>query len=140
MKVTGLAELERMLRAWKKAAELERSWWVGTIVEYAIYPELGTRRMPAYRYFLTAVERLLAQGIIGSRSEGQEFFRLLVSEDGSSIAWIALKLEREVKVVIREMGLIDTGNLRASFAAGPTLSRMVTASRSRLLLPESEAS
>jgi len=48
----------------------------------------------------------------------------MVGDERGLVARLAFALEREVKQTIREKGLIDTGNLRGSIVAAPTLPRM----------------
>lgn len=50
--------------------------------------------------------------------------RMVAALEGVSPRSFAFLLEREVKEMIRRKGLIDTGNLRASFVAAPSLPRM----------------
>lgn len=50
--------------------------------------------------------------------------RMVAALEGVSPRAFAFLFEREVKQMIRRKGLIDTGNLRASFVAAPSLPRM----------------
>ncbi len=130
---TGVSELASELDRLSRAAAQQNAhdWWVGTIVEYAIYPEFGTRFMLARPAFREAIRRVSKRLGLTAELSPAKLLEALIAPDQSLVALIAFELEREVKIVIREMGLILTGNLRGSYAAGPSLDAMAAFSESR---------
>lgn len=93
--------------------------YVGSAVEYAVFLEYGTSKMDPKPFFRPAIAEATAdiEGFIESHTE--------TSVDGIDSAdelvkTIALTLERRVKEIITDKGLIDTGTLRASVVAVPT--------------------
>lgn len=119
------------LRSWfdraKEGALAERAWWVGTIVVYAWYLEFGTRFMTAKTFFTPAIHRV-ANSIAGVSSGSVQVMPTLLSKDASVVRDLAFELERQVKAIITEKGLIVTSNLRSSIAAGPSVDEMIQAS------------
>lgn len=87
----------------------EAHWVAGTDVEYAIYLELGTSKMPPYAFSRPAVERVMhtqADAIVNSAESTDEIVQNL-----------AEAIADEMVNVIDEKGLIDTGRLRRSITA-----------------------
>lgn len=103
-------------------------WWVGTTVEYAIYHEYGTRFMAARPHFRVALERVMQRLGRDPRARAQLWRSLRSPGSQSMLRVIALMIEREVKLVVTEKRIIDTGNLRASYAEGPSFPAMAAAS------------
>lgn len=96
----------------------DTTWHVGTAVEYSIFLEYGTSKMdpkPFFRPALAEAGRDLAAFV---RDNSQ---KTLSQVDGPQelVRTIAFALERRVKEIITEKGLIDTGTLRASVKAVP---------------------
>lgn len=115
-------ELNRLL---KNASSLSKQeWWVGSVVEYAAWQHFGTSRFQGIPYFTIAMERVVAQ-ISASTSIKDSLLGTLTADSAETmIEKVAFMLEREVKLVITEAKstmdrLIQTGIMRASFAAGP---------------------
>jgi hypothetical protein len=94
------------------------TWVVGSAVEYAIYLEMGTRDLDPKPFLRPAIH------------EARQSLRQFVADNTSTtldaietadelVRTVAFALERRVKEIITEKGLIDTGALRASVAAVP---------------------
>lgn len=95
------------------------TWYVGTAVEYAVFVEYGTSEMDPRPFFRPALNE--------ARSDLSAFIRdntkkSIQQIDGEAelVRIIAFALERRVKEIITEKGLIDTGTMRASVAAVPS--------------------
>jgi len=123
------------------------NWQVGTNVEYAIYLEFGTSSHVIEGDPLLYFENESGQLISKKRvrhpgNDPKPFFRPAVNEvrlqggpgfirhntrkqpeqiDSTReyVATLAFALQRRVQEIIRNKGLIDTGNLRASVRATP---------------------
>lgn len=111
-------ELVEALEDLQQQASGGGSYYVGTAVEYSVYLEVGTSKMdpkPFFRPALNEARRDLESFIARNTSKGVgdiETARELVRT-------VAFALERRVKEIIAEKGLIDTGTLRASITAAP---------------------
>lgn len=142
MRTAGLAQLTRTLNTIVDAAQhAEGQWWVGTVVVYSSFLEFGTARMPAKPFFQPAVlkvgrdlDNVTPKTIGEDPKSGRSLWGLMVSDsaDGTLARTVAFALEREVKQQIKAKGLIDTGNLRASIVAAPSLPRMKAESLEKL--------
>jgi hypothetical protein len=94
------------------------TFFIGTAVEYAVYLEFGTSKMdpkPFFRPALAEARRDLS-GFI--RDNSRKTIEEIDSADELART-IAFALERRVKQIITEKGLIETGTLRASVSAVP---------------------
>lgn len=139
----GIDGLKGALDGMAAAAENNRSWWVGTIVFYAPFLEFGTRKFPAHPFFQPAIfqvasrlENVTARSS-GERFSGRAMFNLLVDGDKSVAREVAFELERTVKKLIKQKGLIDTSNLINSITAAPGPGAVERKSRENLLDPDS---
>ena len=94
-------------------------WVVGTRVEYGIYLEFGTRYMDPKPFFRPAVNELKLQGVRGFIAHNTRTSIENIDSAGELVRVLALALERRIKEIITQKGLIDTGTLRASVAALP---------------------
>jgi hypothetical protein len=115
-----IAQLEREREAWEDDGT---EWYVGTAVEYAIYLEVGTSKMdpkPFLRPALHAYESNLRAAIAADTKTTVEE----IDSVDELVQTIAFGLERRVKRIITQKGLIDTGALRASVQAVPTESAL----------------
>lgn len=136
IRTVGLGRLFDALTSMIEAAEREGDWWVGTVVRYSSFIEFGTSKMRARPYFQPSILRVARRldfakaRTIGDRKRGRSMWAVMVDPDAETDSdsplaeRLALELEREVKETIKEKGLIDTGHLRASIVAAPTLPRM----------------
>jgi hypothetical protein len=93
-------------------------WTVGTAVNYAIYLEFGTRDMDPKPFLRPAVAEARASLETFIATNTRTTLDAIDSAD-ELVRIVALALERRVKEIITEKGLIDTGTLRASVAAIP---------------------
>jgi len=120
MDIQGLDAHQRELREERdKWAKSGGTWVVGTAVEYSIYLEFGTSKMdpkPFFRPVLAEAQRNLSEFV---RSNTEKTLSDIESPE-ELVRTIAFAVERRVKEVITEKGLIDTGAMRASVAAVPT--------------------
>lgn len=136
LRLIGLNALRQTLMGVVDEARRRKSrWWVGSVTIYAPFHEFGTVRLPPRPFFRPA-QRALARRAGGvamamaRESRGAGMLQLIVtSEEDGYVARLSFELERLVKQWIRIRGLIDTGNMRASFVAAPTLPEMKRASR-----------
>jgi len=94
------------------------SFFVGTAVEYSVYLEFGTSRMDPKPFFRPALAeaRRDIPGFV--RDNTRKTIEEIDSADELART-IAFGMERRVKEIITEKGLIDTGTLRASVRAVP---------------------
>jgi len=92
------------------------SVFVGTAVEYAIYLEFGTSKMDPRPFFRPAVAELTADidGFLDTHTETSVDTMTSAEE---LVEKIGLALERRVKEIITEKGLIESGTMRASVRA-----------------------
>lgn len=99
--------------------ETQKHYLVGTAVEYSIYLEAGTSKMDAKPFFGPAINEVRLQGVDGFiRHNTRTSVEALDTVD-DVLKVLALALERRVKEIITQKGLIDTGTLRASIVAVP---------------------
>jgi hypothetical protein len=111
-------ELVETLEDLQQQASGGGSYYVGTAVEYSIYLEVGTSKMdpkPFFRPALNEARRDLetfiernTTKVVGDIETARELVRT-----------VAFALERRIKEIITQKGLIDTGTLRASITAAP---------------------
>jgi len=117
MDIHGLEEHQRQLQEQAEQwSQSSGSWYVGTAVSYAVYVEFGTSKMDAKPFFrpaLVEAKRDLSEFI---RENTQKTLQQ-VDDPAELVRTIAFALERRVKEIITEKGLIDTGTMRASVKA-----------------------
>ena len=90
---------------------------VGTGVEYAVFLEFGTRDMDPKPFFRPALAELRVQGVNGFIQSNTRLSAEQIDDLDGLITIVGLALERRIKEIITEKGLIDTGTLRASVVA-----------------------
>lgn len=93
------------------------TYTVGTAVEYALYLEVGTSKMDAKPFFRPALNEIRAQGVEGFIAHNTRTSVAALGDIDSVLRALALALERRIKEIITDKGLIDTGTLRASVVA-----------------------
>jgi len=93
------------------------TYTVGSGVEYAVYLEFGTSRMDAKPFFRPAISEVRAQGVEGFIAHNTGTSVDALPDVDAVIKVLALALERRIKEIITDKGLIDTGTLRASVLA-----------------------
>ena len=135
LQFTGLIEMMNLFLAGAAGAKRmnQEEYFVGTIIYYAVYQHFGTKKIQGIPFLTIALERV-ADRYKGDAGAADELIQSLFIEDDSSLEKIALEVEREVKLVITEHKasidrLIDTGTMRASFAAGPSIPEAGAASK-----------
>ena len=116
---TQLRELRENKRAWSGGDD---TWYVGTAVEYGVYLEFGTSKMDAKPFFRPALAEARRDLETFVADNTKTTMQQIDSVD-ELVRTIAFALERRVKEIITEKGLIDTGTLRASVQAVPTRPR-----------------
>jgi hypothetical protein len=85
---------------------------VGPTVEYAIYHEMGTSKMKARPFARPAAERVQAN--LDTKIGGFLDGGLGSAGEEEILQATALAVEAEMKRIITQKGLIDTGTMRAS--------------------------
>lgn len=113
----GLEAAISRLEELESDVETLSAYTVGTGVEYSVYLEFGTSKMDAKPFFRPAINEIRIQGVEGfiRHNTRTTADRLETADD--VIRVLALALERRVKEIITQKGLIDTGTLRASIVA-----------------------
>lgn len=120
------------IRAQLEGLKAERRDWtggptyhVGTAVEYAVYLEFGTSKMDPKPFFRPAIveARRDLESFVADNTETS--LRQIDAVD-ELVETIAFALERRVKEIITEKGLVDTGALRASVQAVRAKSELKT--------------
>jgi len=116
--LSGLDRIERRLEDLRDDWDDSPRYLVGSAVEYAVYLEYGSSKMDPKPFFRPALAEARAdlEGFIAdnTRKRAEE-----IDTARELVRTIALALERRVKEIITEKGLIDTGTLRASVLAVP---------------------
>jgi len=96
------------------------SVYVGTAVSYSIYLEYGTSKMDPRPYFRPALAEA-KEDLTGFIRDHTDTTAAAIGSADRLVKILGLTLERRVKEIITEKGLIDTGTLRASVLAVPQL-------------------
>lgn len=109
-----IEDLDRLQERWTGGG----SWVVGTAVNYSVFLEFGTSKMDPKPFVRPALHeaRRSVEGFIRDNTN------TTVSEIDSArelVRVIAFALERRIKEIITEKGLVDTGTMRASVLAVP---------------------
>lgn len=122
-------EFDDRIDGWKTAG----SAVVGSGVEYAVYVEFGTSQMDPKPFFRPVVNdaRIDTEGFLDRNTETSVD---AIDSADELVRTLAVAIERRVKEIITEKGLIDTGTLRASVVAVPTEAALPDASD----LPDSD--
>lgn len=120
LELDGLADIQESLDDLEERWTGGERWVVGTGVEYAIYLEFGTRYMDPKPFVRPAVRELRLQGVEGFIRHNTRTSITAIDTVEELVRVLALGLERRIKEIITQKGLIDTGTLRASVAALPT--------------------
>jgi len=92
---------------------------VGTGVEYAVYLEFGTSDIDPRPFFRPALSELRTRGVEGFLEDNTRLSTAQIADAESLVDAVGLALERRIKEIITQKGLIDTGTLRASILAIP---------------------
>jgi hypothetical protein len=118
LEVQGLdelaAELDRLEEQWTDGLP----WLVGTAVEYSIYLEFGTSDMNPKPFVRPALLVYRANLEAAIATDTQTTLEEIGSAD-ELVRTTAFGLERRIKRIITQKGLIETGTLRASVKAIP---------------------
>lgn len=139
--VVGLPQLQAVIRSLGVTLQREETWAVATVVRYAPFHEFGTFKMAARPYFRPGAFRVSAkvtEKLVESARRktppkiinGKQLWEVWFAPEKAVAAKVAAMLEREIKKVMTEKHIIDTGNLRASIVAAP-LDKVGEASASR---------
>ena len=115
---SGLDRIERRLEDLRERWDDSPRYLVGSAVEYAVYVEYGTSKMDPKPFFRPALAE--------ARADLERFIedntRKQVEQIDTArelVKTIAFALERRVKEIITEKGLIESGTMRASVKAVP---------------------
>lgn len=131
IRVFGLQAMIRQLKAFGEGLEDEKEVVYGTAVRYAPFVNFGTRYMAARPYFDLATRRVRITRELAGR-----MFDAALSRDDNSADELADEILEEIEAAIREMELIESGNLLSSHAKGRDVAAMLRASRAKMLRPE----
>lgn len=120
--MVGFQQAMKTMNAVKDAAKNQRDAWVGTVVFYGPYHEFGTQHLRARPHWRPAITQVITE-VSGSKPAQHDVLLHMIGTKkiqghGSAPLAVALRIERAVKVHITKQGVIDTGNYRASVAAG----------------------
>lgn len=140
----GIVGLAQMALFFKLMGQ-HTSWsdaWVGSAVEYGPYQEFGTDRFPERPHWRNAIPFVvqMVEGRPGLQAEllqemlapdGGNFPSANIESGGEAPLAIAKMIEREVKLEITALGIIDTGNYRGSITTGATEASTYAASAAR---------
>jgi hypothetical protein len=99
--------------------QTHQQYVVGTGVEYSIYIEAGTSKMDAKPFFRPAINEIRAQRVEGFIRHNTRTSVDELDTVNRVLQVLVLALERRIKEIITNKGLIDTGTLRASVVAIP---------------------
>lgn len=117
LNLDGLEAAINRLDELEDDVETLTTYTVGTAVEYSLYLEFGTSKMDAKPFFRPAINEIRAQGVDGFIAHNTRTSVEALPDADAVIRVLALALERRVKEIITDKGLIDTGTLRASIVA-----------------------
>ena len=93
------------------------TYTIGTGVEYSVFLEFGTSKMDAKPFFGPAINEVRLQGVPGFIRHNTQTTVDAQETIDDVIRVLAFALERRIKQIITQKGLIDTGTLRASVVA-----------------------
>lgn len=121
------------------AAE-DGSWWVVVGADYGVFVHDGTRRRAARPFLQRAIFRVARQWkpkgakavSIGNPTSGKATWAIMVGSEKLA-RQIAFAVEGEAKRAATEMGAVDTGNLRATIVAAPTVGEALAEAGRRAL-------
>jgi hypothetical protein len=113
----GLDETLRELEDLEDDVETLAEFTVGTGVSYSVFLEFGTSKMDAKPFFRPAISEVRSRGVEGFIAENTGTTVDALGDAGDVLRVLALALERRIKEIITDKGLIDTGTLRASVVA-----------------------
>jgi hypothetical protein len=109
--------LQLFFKSAKHHAKESGEAWVGSAVVYGPFHEWGTSVIQARPHWRVAIAEIIGQAGGDVKMQNQVFEAVL---KGEAPMEVALMLERRVKQIITSEHIIDTGNYRASIAAGKT--------------------
>lgn len=115
----GLADQSEDLQHEQDQWEGDDAWYVGTAVEYSIFLEMGTSKMDPKPFFRPALHEVAAKGVAAFIREHTNTAVDDIESIDELVRALAFALERRIKEIITEKGLIETGTLRASVQAVP---------------------
>jgi hypothetical protein len=111
MSITGVVDAIDVLQQLKIEYSSGATYIVGPTVEYAIHHETGTSNMKARPFVKPAAERV-QQDLKG---KARPFLNGGGGEE-AIVRAVALAVEAEMKRIVTQKRIIDTGNLRASIS------------------------
>lgn len=149
--VLGLTELALFFRLVTRAAMDFGEAWVGSAVEYGPMNEFGTQFMEERPHWRVAIPAIVAELGGNQAAQDQVLDAMLgfgegfdpsgsdlasIEAGGNAPLHVALLIERKVKQVMTSLGIIDTGNYRASVATGRTEEEAFAKSAARAFVAE----
>jgi hypothetical protein len=117
LELDGLDGAINALRELERDVETLTTFTVGTGVSYSVFLEFGTSKMDAKPFFRPAISEVRSRGVEGFIAENTGTTVDALGDAGDVLRVLALALERRIKEIITDKGLIDTGTLRASVVA-----------------------
>ena len=127
----GISELALFFRLCTKASQDMGEAWVGSAVDYGPYNEFGTRFMEERPHWRIAIPEIISQiggdpkmqidvldAMLSRDLSGEGFGQTEFDAKANAPTHIALLIERRVKQIMTQKGVIDTNNYRGSIATG----------------------
>lgn len=131
--LVGAQALIRAMEEAITAAQGPQEYWVGSAVFYGPFHEFGTVKMAARPHWQPGIRLIAARYQLASDPDAY-VNEMLVAPRGL-VKRIAFDLEREVKLGITRLHIIDTGNYRGSISSAPTQEEAYELSESRKRIP-----
>lgn len=117
LELQGLEEALARLEELEGDVETLATYTVGTGVEYAVYLEFGTSKMDAKPFVRPTINEIRVQGVDGFIRHNTKTTVEAQESVDDVIRILAFAVERRMKEIVTDKGLIDTGRLRASIVA-----------------------
>jgi hypothetical protein len=117
LELQGLEQALARLEELEEDVETLSTYTVGTGVEYAVYLEFGTSKMDAKPFVRPTINEVRIQGVDGFIAHNTKTTVDAQESLNDVIRILAFAMERRMKEIITQKGLIETGTLRASIVA-----------------------
>ena len=130
LRLAGAAQLAAVMQDAIDKAANPGEYWVGSAVPYGPFHEFGTSKLASRPHWVVALRLIALKYELATPTAQNEFVNAMLEAPQGLVRIIALDIERQVKILITGLGIIDTGNYRGSIATGPTESEAFDASAS----------
>lgn len=135
LQLFGITALAKAIEDSIQAARTPGEYWVGSAVPYGPFHEFGTRSLTERSHWRPALQKIAAEhggsGGFSSDIKSQELINEMITVPRGLVKKIAFEIEREVKIIITQKQIIDTGNYKGSIATGPSESEAYATSAAR---------